>query len=179
MSPVSTAARSRVVATSTGTRDVLSAASTGTSTPCKGRPAQDAQARDRIKTPVTRRQVREVAWELILLRGMAMGPCPDLSRPPPTAGPSASVSLDLDQAQRAGCLDPRPAQGRPSNARGAVPPKDIAGFVFQFTGEVLVGSSPHRCELHGQRAGAVVFVQIDPLVDGVHLVLAGAEGDGR
>src|SRR3954447_6046449 len=102
MSPVSTAARSRVVATSTGTRDVLSAASTGTSTPCKGRPAQDAQARDRIKTPVTRRQLRELAWELMLVRGIAMGTCPDLSRPPPSAGPSASVSLDLDQAQRAG-----------------------------------------------------------------------------
>src|SRR3954453_20031343 len=127
MSPVSTAARSRVVATRIGTRDVLSAPSTGTSTPCKGRPAQDAQARDRIKTPVTRRQLREVAWKLMLLRGMAMGPCPDLSRPPPTAGPSASVAIDLDQAHRAGRLDPRPARGpvdptRAAPSRGRISP---------------------------------------------------------
>src|SRR4051812_12657792 len=127
MSPVSTAARSRVVATRIGTRDVLSAPSTGTSTPCKGRPAQDAQARDRIKTPVTRQQLREVAWELMLLGGMAMGPCPDLSRPPATAGPSTSVSLDLDQAQRAGAASILPARltaslraARPARRRGRI-----------------------------------------------------------
>jgi len=38
----------------------------------------------------------------------------------------------------------------------------------------LRGSS-HRCELHGECTGPVVLVEIDPLVDGVRLVLAQAE----
>ena len=60
MSPLSAAARSRVVATRIGTRDVLSEASTGTSTPCNGRPAQEAHARAAIKAPTTRQRRRKL-----------------------------------------------------------------------------------------------------------------------
>src|SRR6185437_736839 len=39
--------------------------------------------------------------------------------------------------------------------------------------------SPHRCKLYCKRTGPVVLIEIDPLVDRVHLVLSCAEGHGR
>jgi hypothetical protein len=38
--------------------------------------------------------------------------------------------------------------------------------------------SPHRRELYGKRTRSIVLVEIDPLVDRVHLVLSCAEGHG-
>ena len=39
--------------------------------------------------------------------------------------------------------------------------------------------SPHRRQPDRERAAALELVQVDPLVDRVRFVLAGAEGDGR